>query len=143
MGPGVVFVRGEPYQNVFARLADAYLQWSPFLRTMPQCSNMTVEFDTDTATPWKANPSPAPPYTVFVYRGGSQPLSMAVGNLGECSNLFSWGCCSVVLPGTNGTYSWIVNLAVGPSYMLSMKDSAGYSGGVYVIRNIYQSSHTN
>ncbi|CAE6527628.1 unnamed protein product [Rhizoctonia solani] len=88
--------------------------WNPYVNTMQQCSTVKILFDTDLGSPkFHANPPPAPPYTVIVYTGGYQPLTLAVGNIGQ-----------------NGTYSWVVNLPLGPMYMLAMKDSAGYTGGV-------------
>ncbi|CAE6528004.1 unnamed protein product [Rhizoctonia solani] len=87
--------------------------WTPYVHTMQQCSNLKILFDTDLGSPaLHANPPPAPPYTVIVYTSGYQPLTLAVGNIGK-----------------KGTYSWIVNLPLGPMYMLAMKDSAGYTGG--------------
>ncbi|CUA67739.1 hypothetical protein RSOLAG22IIIB_03166 [Rhizoctonia solani] len=86
--------------------------WEPWVHTMRQCSSLSVEFSTDLAPGFVANPAPAPPYTVIVYAGGYRPLTMAVGNIGQ-----------------NGTFDWVVNLPLGPKYILAMKDSAGYNGG--------------
>ncbi|CAE7058193.1 unnamed protein product [Rhizoctonia solani] len=86
--------------------------WEPWVHTMRQCSTLNVEFSTDIAPGFVANPAPAPPYTVVIYAGGYRPLIMAVGNIG-----------------TNGTFEWVVNLPLGPQYILAMRDSAGYNGG--------------
>ncbi|KAH7343318.1 hypothetical protein B0J17DRAFT_764526 [Rhizoctonia solani] len=79
---------------------------------MRQCSALAIEFSTELAPGFVANPTPTPPYTVIVYAGGYRPLTMAVGNIGQ-----------------NGTFDWVVNLPLGPQYILAMKDSAGYNGG--------------
>ncbi|KDN38161.1 hypothetical protein RSAG8_09664, partial [Rhizoctonia solani AG-8 WAC10335] len=86
--------------------------WTPYVHTMQQCSRLKISFDTDVGS-FHPNPHPAPPYTVIVYTGGYQPLTLAVGNVEQ-----------------EGTYSWVVNLPLGPMYMPSMKDSAGHTGGV-------------
>ncbi|CAE6522367.1 unnamed protein product [Rhizoctonia solani] len=87
-------------------------RWEPWVHTIRQCSTLKVEFSTDLGPGFVANPTPAPPYTVIVLAGGYRPLIMAVGNIGQ-----------------NGTFEWVVNLPLGPQYILAMKDSAGYSGG--------------
>ncbi|QRW02152.1 hypothetical protein RhiLY_01149 [Ceratobasidium sp. AG-Ba] len=88
--------------------------WTPYEHTIKQCTKLNIQFSNDLGLPsLHANPPPAPPYTVIVYQGGYAPLSMAVGNMDQ-----------------TGSYGWMVNLPLGPSYMLAMKDSAGYTGGV-------------
>ncbi|CAE6527078.1 unnamed protein product [Rhizoctonia solani] len=86
--------------------------WEPWVQTMRQCTALAIEFSTDVAPGVVANPAPAAPYTVIIYAGGYRPLTMAAGNIG-----------------VNGTFHWVVNLPVGPQYILGMKDSAGYNGG--------------
>ncbi|KAG8712191.1 hypothetical protein FRC08_014922 [Ceratobasidium sp. 394] len=91
--------------------------WEPYVHTIKQCSKLNIQFSNDLGLPsLHANPPPAPPYTVIVYQGGFAPLNLAVGNMGQ-----------------TGTYPWVVNLPLGPSYMLAMKDSAGYTGGVSLL----------
>ncbi|KAG8728922.1 hypothetical protein FRC12_021396 [Ceratobasidium sp. 428] len=88
-------------------------KWNFESGAIPQCSILKLSFDNDLGDPsLHANPAPAPPYTVSVYQGGYAPLTLAVGNIGQV-----------------GTYPWTVNLPVNNPFMLTMKDSAGYTGG--------------
>ncbi|KAF8605465.1 hypothetical protein BDV93DRAFT_605407 [Ceratobasidium sp. AG-I] len=95
--------------------------WEPYVHTIQQCSRLNIAFSNDLGSAPRANPPPAPPYTVIVYRGGSSPLTLAVGNMGQ-----------------QGSYPWVVNLAMGPMYMLAMKDSAGYTGGIAEVGDDYR-----
>ncbi|KAG8704739.1 hypothetical protein FRC08_002069 [Ceratobasidium sp. 394] len=85
--------------------------WEPWTAcSIPQCSTLDIKFSSDLVT--IPNPPAAPPYTVHVYQGGYAPLALPVGNTGQ-----------------KGTYPWTVNLQLNSTFMVTMSDSAGYTGG--------------
>ncbi|KAG8730185.1 hypothetical protein FRC10_003002 [Ceratobasidium sp. 414] len=84
--------------------------WTSDKAAIPQCSTLDINYSTDLIT--IPNPPAAPPYTVNIYRGGYAPLTLEVGNTGQ-----------------KGTYPWVVNLPVNATFIVTMDDSAGYTGG--------------
>ncbi|KAF8607951.1 hypothetical protein BDV93DRAFT_552761 [Ceratobasidium sp. AG-I] len=95
---------------------------------MKQCSNLDIGYSLNLGTDEAAtaNPPPTPPYSLILYRGGSQPLVFPVNN-----------------KGTHGSFQWVNNLAVGPPYTMSMRDSQGYSGGIVFIFTMVPGSGCN
>ncbi|CAE6497466.1 unnamed protein product [Rhizoctonia solani] len=86
--------------------------WDTETQTLRQCSTLRVNYDTEIAPGAVANPPPTPPYTLVVYAGGYRPFTLAIANTAR-----------------NGTYPWLLNLPLGPRYIVGMTDSRGYTGG--------------
>ncbi|KAG9095725.1 hypothetical protein FRC06_009480 [Ceratobasidium sp. 370] len=83
------------------------------LNSVAQCANVTFDYYNTIDINKIANPPPTAPYSVVIYGGGAQPLSIPLNN-----------------SATSGQYKWRVNLPAGQSYAVSMKDAKGYTGGI-------------
>lgn len=79
---------------------------SPEDPSITRCQRITVGWGDRTT----ANPASTPPYTLFAITGGNQPL--------------------VVGTSSANSYNWTVQLPAGNSYIMSMRDANGYTGGV-------------
>ncbi|KAG9084589.1 hypothetical protein FS749_005113 [Ceratobasidium sp. UAMH 11750] len=103
--------------------------WDSDKTAIPQCSTLDINFSNDLIT--IPNPPAAPPYTVNIYRGGYAPFTLEVGNTGESP--ISTRVASLAEAsseqGPRGTYPWVVNLPANATFIVTMDDSAGYTGG--------------
>ncbi|KAG9080332.1 hypothetical protein FRC06_006770 [Ceratobasidium sp. 370] len=104
--------------------------WDADKPAIPQCSTLNINFSNDLIT--IPNPPAAPPYTVNIYRGGFAPLTLEVGNTGESriSTRVAGPAETSPKQAQKGTYPWIVDLPVNATFILTMDDSAGYTGGI-------------
>ncbi|CAE7146263.1 unnamed protein product [Rhizoctonia solani] len=80
--------------------------------TISQCDSVTLDY-VGTVNGRMVNPPPTPPYAIVLYSGEFEPLTISVNN-----------------SAATGNTQWLVNLPVGPTFAVAMKDSRGYSGGV-------------